>query len=183
MGVLLLAVNTEDLLHDQEVELVGVAASFIFERFEGGGGEGTFAGEEETAVFLGEEVVEFGLGEAECGLAFGSESPFPDLEAGGLLGLEGDFDQFLVGEGFEGAFKSGGGDVGGATEVVVADTTGALTTREIPEAQVDRLLGRAEVGEYGSQQFGEVHGVDIAGGGAQGKRGGLPKPQRPKEAL
>jgi hypothetical protein len=79
---------------------------------EDGGGESAFARQEGAAVFLGEEVVELGSGEAEVRFACGSKSSFPDLEAGGLLGLEGDFDQFFVGEGFEGALERGGGDVG-----------------------------------------------------------------------
>ena len=151
--------------------MVGVAAGFVFEGLEGGGGEGAFAGEEEDAVFGGEEVVEFGLGEAEVGLAFGGESPFPDLELGGVFGLEGDFEEFLVGEGFEGAFEGGGGDVGGATEVVVADAAGALAASEMPEAEVDGLFGGTEIGEHGAQQFGEVHGVDIAWGRGEGEKG------------
>ena len=31
MGVLLLAIDTEDLLHNQEIQLAGVAASFVCE--------------------------------------------------------------------------------------------------------------------------------------------------------
>jgi len=52
------------------------------------GGEGALAGEEGVAILSSEEVVEFGLGEAEVRLAFGDEGTFPDLEADGLLGLE-----------------------------------------------------------------------------------------------
>lgn len=116
---------------------------------EGSGGEGAFAREEQRPVFGGEEVVEFGLREAESGLAFGGESPFPDLELRGGFGLEGDLEEFLMGESFEGAFESGGGEVGGATEVVVADAAGALATREMPEAEVNGLFSRAEIGEHG----------------------------------
>jgi len=45
-GVLLLAVGPEDLPHDQDVELVGVAAGFVVKGLDGGGGEGAFAREE-----------------------------------------------------------------------------------------------------------------------------------------
>ena len=151
MGVLVLAVGAEDLLHDEEVEVIGVAAGFVVEGLEGGGREGAFAGEKKAAVFGSEEVVELGLGEPEGGLAFGGEGAFPDLELCGLFGLEGDLDQFLVGEGFESAFEGGGGDVGGATEVVVADGAGALAPGEMPEAEVDGLFGRPEIGENSAQ--------------------------------
>ena len=79
---------------------------------EDGRGERTLTGQEEAAVLSREEVVEFGVREVEGGLAFGRESSLPDLELRGLFGLEGDFDQFLVGEDFESAFEGGGGDVG-----------------------------------------------------------------------
>src|SRR5262245_56545008 len=64
MGVLLLKIDAEDLLHDEQVKLVGVAASFVLQGVESGGGEGAFAGEKEAAIIGGEEVVELGLGEA-----------------------------------------------------------------------------------------------------------------------
>src|SRR5262245_16062402 len=109
MGVLLLTISAEDLLHDEEIQLIGASYGFVVERLECRWGEGALAGQKETAVVGGEEVVEFGLGEAEGGLAFGREGAFPDLEAGGLFGLESHFEQFLVGEGFERAFQGGGG--------------------------------------------------------------------------
>lgn len=110
MRILLLAGRTEDLVHD--IELIGVAPGFVFEGLEEGGGERTFAGQKQAAVIGGEEVVEFGLGETKGRLAFGRESPFPDLEAGARFGLEGDLEEFFVGEDFQGAFEGGGGDVG-----------------------------------------------------------------------
>lgn len=64
MGVFLLTIDTEDLLHDEQIKLVRITSGFGFEGVEGGGGEGTFAGEKEAAIVGGEEVVEFGLGEA-----------------------------------------------------------------------------------------------------------------------
>ena len=48
---------------------------------------------------------------------------------------------------FEGAFKGGGGDVGCSTQVVVADTAGALACLPDAEAKVNGLFSRAEVGE------------------------------------
>ena len=84
-GVLLLAVDAEDLTHDEQVELVVVAAGFVVEGLEGDGRECTLAGQEEVAGFLGEEVVEVGLSEADSGLAFELEGAFPDIEVGGLL--------------------------------------------------------------------------------------------------
>ena len=158
MGILLLTIGTEDLAHNEEVQFVGVAPGFVFKRLKSGRGEGSLAGEEKRAVVGGEEVVEFGLREVERGLALGSENSFPDLELCGLLGLEGDFDQFLVGEGFECAFEGGGGDMGGATEIVVAHAARALPTREMPEAEIDGLFGGAEIGEQAAQEFGQVHG-------------------------
>src|SRR5262245_17065893 len=145
MSVLLLAIGAEDLTHDEEVKLIGVAVGFVFEGLECHRGEGAFAGKEKAAVVGGEEVVEFGLREAESGLAFGREGPLPDLEAGGLFGLEGDFEEFLLCQGFEGAFEGGGGDVGGATEVVVADAARPLPTSQMPETEVHRLFSRAEI--------------------------------------
>lgn len=111
MRILLLAVGAEDLTHDQDVELVGIATGFIFEGVEGGGRKGTLAGQKEAAVIRGKEIVELGLSEAEGGLAFGSEGALPDLELRGLLGLEDDFEELFLGERFEGAFEGGGGDV------------------------------------------------------------------------
>jgi hypothetical protein len=95
MDVLLLAVSAEDLTHDEEIKLIRVAAGFLFEGVESGGGEGSLAGEVEAAVFWGEEIVECGLREAESGLAFGCEGAFPDLELRGLLGLKVDLEEFL----------------------------------------------------------------------------------------
>jgi hypothetical protein len=162
VGVFLLAVGTEDVAHDQDVELVGVASGFVVQRLECRGGKGSLAGEKEAAIFGGEEVVELWGGEAEIGFAFGSDGVFPNLEAGGLLGLEGNFEEFLVGEDFEGALEGRGGDVGGATEVVVAHAAHALPASEMPEAEVDGLFGGPEIGEHGAQELGEVHGMDIA---------------------
>jgi len=112
MRVVLLAVGSEDLIHDQDVELVGVSARFVFEGLEDGGGEGAFAGQKQAAVIGGEEVVELGPGEAKVRLPFTGERALPDLELRGLLGLEGDFEEFLLREDFQGAFQGGGGDVG-----------------------------------------------------------------------
>ena len=74
--------------------------------------EDAVAGEKENAVFGTEEVREGGCGEAEIGLACGSEGMFPDVEAGGLLGWEGHLAEFFVGEDFESALEEGGVDVG-----------------------------------------------------------------------
>jgi hypothetical protein len=41
------------------------------------------------------------------------------LQTGGLLGLEGNFDEFLVGEDFESELEGGGRNVGRFAEVVV----------------------------------------------------------------
>lgn len=104
-------------------------------------------------------------------MAFGRESAFPHLKASGLLSLEGDGEEFFVGEGFEGAFEGGGGDVGGATKVIVANRACALPASEVPKAEVNRLFGGTEVGKYSVQQFGEAHAVDIARRGSKGKKG------------
>jgi hypothetical protein len=53
-------------------------------------------------------------------------------------------------ERFEGAFERGDGDLGGATEIIVANRARALATSEVPEAQVDGLFGRAQIGEPGA---------------------------------
>jgi hypothetical protein len=156
MSIPLLPVGSENLLHD-EVQLIGVATRFVFQGLEGGGGEGALARQKEAAVFGGEEVVELGLHEAELRLALGSKGALPDLEAGDSLGLESHFDQFLVGQGFQGAFEGGGGDVGGATEGIVANGTRALPAGEVLEAEVNHLFGGTEVGKYRAQQFREVH--------------------------
>ena len=50
MSVLLLAVGSEDLTHNKQVELVGVATGFVFKGLEGDEGEGAFAGEKEAVV-------------------------------------------------------------------------------------------------------------------------------------
>jgi hypothetical protein len=52
--------------------------------------------------------------------------------------------------------------MGGATEVVVANTTSAVATSEMPEAQVDGLFGGPEIGKDCAQEFWEIHGVGIA---------------------
>jgi hypothetical protein len=46
MRILLLAGRSEDLAHDEDIELIGVASGFVFEGLEDGRGEGAFAGEE-----------------------------------------------------------------------------------------------------------------------------------------
>lgn len=150
MDILLLAIDPEDLLHDEEIPLIGVASRFVFERLEGRGGEGAFARQEEAAVVGSEEVVELGLGEAQRWLSFGGERPFPDLEAGSGFGLEGDSEQFFLSQGLQSAFEGGGGDIGGFTEVVVAHTAGALAPGEMPETQVDGLLSRAQIRKHGA---------------------------------
>ena len=171
MGVLLLAVGPEDVTHDEEVKLVGVTASFLFEGMEGDGREGAFAGQKQATVLGGKEVVELGLSETEGGLAFGSKSSLPDLELGGLFGLEGDFDQFLVSEGFQRAFEGGGGDVGRVAEVVIAHATRALPASEMPEAQVHRLFGGAQIREHRREQVGKIHGLGIAWKRGQKEKG------------
>jgi hypothetical protein len=105
------------------------------------------------------------------------------LEAGGVFGVEGGLDQFLVGEGFERAFEGRSGDVGSFTEVVVADTAGALPAGELPEAKVDGLFGRAKVGQDGAQQFGEVHECGYSIGMVnRGNEQGALTPREPSEA-
>jgi hypothetical protein len=94
------------------------AVGFVGEGVERGGEEGASAGEQEKAGFGTEEVIEGGCGEAEIGLAFGSEGMCPDVEEGVLLGLEGTLAECFVGEDFESALEDGGGDVGGLTEVL-----------------------------------------------------------------
>jgi hypothetical protein len=39
----------------------------------------------------------------------------------------------------------------------------------MPEAEVDGLFSRTQIGKDGAQQFGKVHGVDIACGWGKGK--------------
>jgi hypothetical protein len=73
-----------------------VASGFVVQGLEDCEREGALAGEEQGAVFGGKEVVEFGLGEDESRLAFGRESPLPDLELCGLFGLEGDLNECFV---------------------------------------------------------------------------------------
>ena len=100
MGVLLLAISAEDLAHDQEIQAVGIATGFVFQGLECRGGEGELVGKEETASIGGKEVVELWLREAEVRLAFRRQWALPDLELRGLFGLEGDFEEFFVSEGF-----------------------------------------------------------------------------------
>jgi hypothetical protein len=85
---------------------------------ERGGGEDASAREQEKAGFGIEAVREIGCGEAEIGLAFGSEGMCPDVEEGVWLGVEGTRAECFVGEDFESALEGGGEDVGGLTEVL-----------------------------------------------------------------
>ena len=125
MGIFLLAISSKDLIHDQEIELIEITPGFVFEGLKGRRGKGTFAGEKEAAIVWGEEVVEFGLGEAKRGLTFGREWPLPDLELSGVFGVEGGFEELFVGEDFQSAFEGRGGDMGRVTEVIVAHRAGA----------------------------------------------------------
>ena len=110
--MLLLAVNAEDLTHDEEIEPGGVALGFVGEGLKRGGGEGSAAGEQETAGFGTEAVREVGCGEAQSGLACGSEGMCPAVKEGVRLGLEGPLAEFFVGEDFESALEAGGRDGG-----------------------------------------------------------------------
>ena len=146
MSILLLAVGAEDLLHEEKVKLIGVAACFVVEGLKCGGGEGTLAGEKKATVFGSEKIVELGGGETKIWFTFRNEGSFPHLEAGGLLGLEGDCEKFFLDKGFECAFQGGGGNMGGLTEIIVADGADALAPGEMPEAEVDGLFGGAQIG-------------------------------------
>jgi len=80
-------------------------------------------------------------------------------------------DEFSAGEDFESALEGGGGNVGGVAEVVLARGAAAVSTRELPEAEVDGLFGGRQIRKHGTQQGGEVHGVDIAFGWRKEEKG------------
>lgn len=159
MCVLLLAIGAEDVLHEKKVKLIGIAADFVVERLECSGGEGTLAGEKKAAVFGSEQIVELGGGETKIGFPLRNEGALPYLEADGLLILEGDCEEFFLNKGFECAFQSGGGNMGGLTEIVVTDGADALAPGEMPEAEVDGLLCGPQIGEHRAEQLGKVQGV------------------------
>ena len=57
MGILLLAISSEDLTHDEQVELVGVTVGLVFEGVDCSGGGGSLAGEKGAAVLLHKQTL------------------------------------------------------------------------------------------------------------------------------
>lgn len=134
MAVLLVAVRSKDLLHNEKVQLVRIAVGFVFQRLECTGRERAFAGQKETAVIWGKEIVEPRLGKAKIGFIFGRQGTFPNLEAGGGFGMKSSLNQLLVSQGFESTLERRGRDVGRLTEIVVANGAGTLATSQVPKA-------------------------------------------------
>lgn len=151
-----MSVGAKDLPEDQEIELIRIAIYFVFKLFQQGRGESAFAGEEERAVFFGEEVVEAGTVKAQGDL-FRRERAFKDCKQAGAFGLEGDGDELAAREGFEDPFESGARNVRGVGEVVVADRACAFPFAEVPEPQVDSLFRWGQVGEDRVEKRGEFH--------------------------
>lgn len=143
--VLALAIGTEHALEEQDISSEGIAASFGFERFLVLRRERMFAGEEQGAVFVAEEVVEPGAKTKIDGRG-GGKRAHVDSEERGAFALPFDLDEATVDQFLEDVFEGGHQDAGEASEIFVADgATGfAVGVGEPPQSQVDGLFRRGE---------------------------------------
>ena len=117
-----LPIGTEGTLEEEEISQERIAAGFLVQGSLVVRGEGPFAREEQRAVFVGEEVVEFGA-KTKIERRGGGQRMEMDGEEGRAFGLPLDLDQPTVGEFFKHAFERGERDVGKASEVFIAEGT------------------------------------------------------------
>ncbi len=137
--VALLPIRPKDLAEDEQTELIGIAVHFVCELFQQGRGEGTFNVEKEGPIFFGEQIIESWAVKAKSNF-LGGQWAFEDREQAGAFSVQGDGDELAVRESFEDAFEGGAGDMRRVGEVVVAHSTCAFTSAQMPKPQVDGLF-------------------------------------------
>ena len=117
--VMALPIGAKRPAEQHEVGDEGIAVRFLVEGFLVLRGQGSFAGQEQGAVFLAEEIVEFGAKTKIDGRE-GRQGTDVNGEKGGVLGLPLDVDKPTQGEFLQHPVEGGNGDVGQAGEVFVA---------------------------------------------------------------
>jgi hypothetical protein len=145
-GVLPLAIRTKRPLKEQYVSGEWMAARFDVQRLLFLGREGSFTGEEQRAVFVRKEVVQFGA-KTKVDRRGGGQSADIDREETGVFGLPFHLDQATVGEFFQDALEGGDRDMGEAGKIFVTEGAAGfvLGMSQPPQAEVDDLFGGGEV--------------------------------------